>query len=116
MLRSRFIALQRYSAKYLRKSHTFRSNCFIKMLLEIPKQGFNRKAIDRHVAKYLNRLESHEQHLGYFSRQLEIIPYEKLWEFALRSISMRPIRQTKTIQELRELHLQSETHLGESQN
>ena len=40
----RIEALEKYATRYLsNNSNTFRSNCFIKMLLVIPKQGFNQK-------------------------------------------------------------------------
>jgi hypothetical protein len=35
-------AIQKYASRYLKKDDNYRSNCFIKMLLEIPDAGFHR--------------------------------------------------------------------------
>ncbi len=103
MLAIRFTALKRYSTKYLRKDGNYRSGCFIKMLLEIPKRGFRQEAIRRHAAKYLKKMEDQPHSIGLSSQELEIIPYPDLWEIALSSIKSRPQRETKTLRELREI-------------
>jgi|GEM_PF-7081524 len=103
LLAIRFTALKRYSTKYLRKDGNYRSGCFIKMLLEIPKQGFHQEAIRRHAAKYIRRLEAQSHRVSMSSQELEIIPYPDLWEIALSSIKKRPQRASKTLRELREI-------------
>ncbi len=70
-------ALQVYAYRYLRRDETFRSNCFIHMLLCIPKAHFHPVALQRHAKKYTDRLGSYQ------GGEVEIIPYEKLWEVAL---------------------------------
>ena len=78
-------ALQVYTHRYLRKDATFRSNCFIKMLLQLPKANFHRVAVERKTAELRKKLSSvgiiHNQ-----SAEVEIIPYEVLWELALDSL------------------------------
>ena len=44
-------ALNMYCSRYLKKDETFRSNCFIKMLLELPAANFHQQAVLRKVEK-----------------------------------------------------------------
>ncbi len=100
----RFTALKRYDSKYLRKNNNFRSSCFIKMLLEIPKRGFNLIAVKRHTQKYLKRMEEYPLRVARQQSDMEIIPYDDLWPIVLNSISKKkPLRQTAILKELREL-------------
>ena len=86
----RITALEKYSKRYLKKNDdTFRSNCFIKMLLEVPKQGFNKIAIERHAKKYFDRLKSSEIELIDQPFEIEIIPYERLWEIIMDNLSRK---------------------------
>ncbi|MBT8219254.1 MAG: hypothetical protein KJP00_05505 [Bacteroidia bacterium] len=50
-------ALQKYGTRYLRKNELFRSQVFIKMLLEIPRRLYHPQAILRHTSRYRKRLE-----------------------------------------------------------
>lgn len=77
-------SLNMYCHRYLRKGEMFRSNCFIKMLLEIPKGYFNRKVAVRKAQRYIDKLNSGPKLLS--SADFEIIPYELLWEYALDSL------------------------------
>lgn len=78
-------SLRTYTHRYLRRDETFRSNCFIKMLTQLPAANFHKVAVVRKAGKYLEKLQSvgiiHNQ-----SAELEIIPYEKLWQFVLESL------------------------------
>ena len=83
-------ALEKYSKRYLKKNDdTFRSNCFIKMLLEIPKQGFNKTAVERHAKKYFDKLINSEIELIDQPFEIEIIPYERLWEIIMDNLSRK---------------------------
>ena len=44
---NRIEALKQYTHRYLRKDETFRSNCFIKMLLQLPLANFHKVAVER---------------------------------------------------------------------
>ena len=76
-------ALQAYAYRYLRRDETFRSNCFIHMLLCIPKVHFHPVALQRHAKKYTDRLGSYQ------GGEVEVIPYEKLWEIVLIFLQRR---------------------------
>ncbi len=77
----RIDALEKYSYRYLKNDETFRSNCFIKMLVLLPKCNFHPKQFEIKTAKYLKKLNSKQIGLTYQSNEFEIIPYEELWKF-----------------------------------
>ncbi|MCB9048181.1 MAG: hypothetical protein H6556_02025 [Lewinellaceae bacterium] len=78
-------SLRTYTHRYLRRDETFRSNCFIKMLTQLPAANFHKVAVIRRARKYWEKLQSvgiiHNQSL-----ELEAVPYEKLWQFVLESL------------------------------
>lgn len=76
--------IDRYCSRYLRQGETFRSNCFIKMLLTIPSSNFHREAVVRKAAKLKKRLEQESN--KFVRAEIEIIPYETLWEYVLNSL------------------------------
>lgn len=76
-------ALNQYCHRHLRRDDTFRSNCFIKMLLQIPKADFNRLRAVRYAQPYLLKLGSMPIKISDQSIEVELIPYEALWEMTL---------------------------------
>ena len=82
----RMESLNTYTHRYLRKDHTFRSNCFIKMLLQLPAASFHKEAVVRKAKKYKDKLESVPLEEANQSVEIEIVPYEMLWEFVLDSL------------------------------
>jgi hypothetical protein len=85
-------ALRMYAHRYLRNDETFRSNCFIQMMLQIPKANFNRMMAVRKADKYWNRLLEVPLEKAKQGSEVEIIPYETLWTFALQSLEEKPRR------------------------
>ncbi len=85
----RMDSIEKYCARYLRKDDTYRSNLFIKMLLCIPQAGFHRVAVSRRAAKYWDLLLKHPLEYANQGHQIEVIPYEVLWEMALDSLGTR---------------------------
>lgn len=88
-LNDKIEAIEKYSSRYLRKDNNFRSNCFIKMLLQIPKRQYHRKAVERHAMPYLKKLHSVPLDKANQSFEIEIIPYEHLWAYVLESLDNR---------------------------
>ncbi|MBK8920545.1 MAG: hypothetical protein IPM81_03415 [Saprospirales bacterium] len=82
----RMEAIQKYATRYLKKDDNYRSNCLIKMLLEIPDAGFHRAAVIRHADKYVKMLNKVSLDFANQSHDIEIIPYEDLWQMALDSL------------------------------
>lgn len=73
-------ALKVYTSRYLRKNETYRSNCFIKMLLLLPHYAFNKKGVLRRSAKLEKRLSEVSIAEITPSIEVEVVPYETLWE------------------------------------
>lgn len=82
----RLEALERYSSRYIQRNEHYRSNCFIKMLLQLPKAQFHPKALHRYTEKYGERLRGVPIEMADESHEIEIIPYEQLWEFVLEGL------------------------------
>jgi hypothetical protein len=95
---ARIEAVEKYRTRYLRNESSYRSNYFIKMLMTIPAQGFRKKAVVRHTMKYLTKLSSASFDFANTSGDIEIIPYEDLWEMVLDTLQDSKSSQTKNIQ------------------
>jgi hypothetical protein len=78
--------LRMYSSRHLRKDDTFRGNCFIKMLMQLPAGRFHKEAVKRKAAPYLKKLHSVPLDVAKQTAELEIIPYEELWEYVMESL------------------------------
>ncbi len=86
LLSDKIEAIEKYTSRYLRKDSNYRSNCFIKMLLQIPKQNYNIIAIKRHTKVLRRKLTSMPLAIAHQTFGIEIIPYEYLWELTLQSL------------------------------
>ncbi len=85
----RIEAVEKYCTRYLRQDDTIRSYYFIKMLLTIPLANFHKVAVERKSATYLEKLCKQPLELSDQTHKIEIISYEKLWEFALDSLKTK---------------------------
>ncbi|NUO01866.1 MAG: hypothetical protein HUU01_14780 [Saprospiraceae bacterium] len=83
-------SLNMYTHRYLRKDDTFRSNCFIKMLLQLPHGNFVYKPVMRGAARYWEALQSMPLHAARQNAELEVVPYEILWEYVVQSLKGAP--------------------------
>ena len=79
----RMAALERYSYRYLKKGKTFRSNCFINMLLQLEKGYFHPIAIQRKAKRFVQKLQTVPLSKSDQDIEIEIIPYERLWRVIL---------------------------------
>lgn len=94
-MEQRLDALKQYCSIHLRReSPNFRSNCFIKMLLTIPVNDFNPVAVRRKAEKFVKRLEYVPFAISQQPAEIEIVPYEHLWEIVLTYLSA-PKRKRK---------------------
>lgn len=87
-------ALNQYTFRYLRNDHTLRSNCFIKMLLKIPEAEYHPLRTIRYVKKYEQKLRENPFEVSMKDVDVEIIPYEQLWEIILEILE-RNIKKKK---------------------
>jgi hypothetical protein len=76
-------AIGKYISRYITKKDNYRSACFINMLLQIPANSFHRVAVERHTQKYNRMLESMPLDFARQAHDIEIIPYEQLWDMTL---------------------------------
>ena len=79
-------ALNQYCYRYLRKDETFRSNCFIKMLIKMVEADFNRIRTERYVETLWKKLQSVPINVAEQGIEVEIIPYEDLWPMVLEML------------------------------
>jgi len=79
-------AVEQYCYRYLRKGPTFRSHCFIKMLLLIPKNHFHKAAVVRKSKPLLAKLQSEQASPAGQNHAVEIVPYEHLWAITLSKL------------------------------
>lgn len=84
----RLDSLNQYTYRYLRKDHTLRSNCFIKMLLKIPEAEYHPVRTARYVAKYEKKLKENPLEILLKSVDVEIIPFENLWEIIIEILGL----------------------------
>jgi hypothetical protein len=82
----RMEAIEKYSTRYLKKDDNFRSNCFIKMLLQMAGSGFHKAAVARNAEKYVKLLGTVPLDFAKQSHDIEIIPYEALWDMVVDSL------------------------------
>jgi hypothetical protein len=76
-------SLKVYASRHLKRDDTFRSNCFVKMMLTMEKKDFDREETSRIAGKYFSKLQSSRFDYRGDLGSLEVIPYERLWENVL---------------------------------
>ena len=104
-IEGRIYSLKEYCSRYLKKNNeNYRSNCFIKMLLEIPKANFHPEAARRKAARYHQKLLNHPLEIAMQPREVEIIPFEQLWHIIIHYLRS-PKRKRKNAMELSAFNL-----------
>lgn len=83
----RFDAIKKYVSRHIRKGQNFRSHCFMNMLLELPASCFNKAAVLRRTQVWHDKLKANPLELAHQPHEIEIIPYEDLWEYVLDSLA-----------------------------
>ena len=79
-------ALAKYRTRYLTHESAFRSYTFIRMLESIPKMGFQASQIEQRARPLLEALRAHPSETTNQNHEVEIFPYEALWDIVLRSL------------------------------
>ena len=85
----RIDALNQYTYRYLRKDETFRSNCFIKMLVLMTKADFHPIRTNTYTEDLRKKLENSSLITDEKSTQVEIIPYDYLWDLILELLASK---------------------------
>ncbi len=74
---------EQYAYRHLRGENTKRSYCFVRMLLQVPLGQFERKTVEERTAKLKDTLCSVPLQLANQTHEIEILPYEDLWDMVL---------------------------------
>ena len=82
----RIEAIEKYCSRYLKQNETFRSSCFIKALLQIPAASFHQEQVLKKAQKYIDMLNTQPLEVAYQTHEIEIVPYEHLWEMAMETL------------------------------
>ena len=83
-------AAEQYIYRHLRGANTQRSYFFLKMLLQIPLSSFDAKIAVVRAERFLEKLKAIPLQLANQTHEVEIVPYEDLWQYALDSIQETP--------------------------
>ena len=85
-------AVEKYSSRYIKRDEHFRSNCFLKMLLQIPDAAFHREAAARKAKRFRDQLAEMPLEIANQAHEIEIIPYADLWEMILEILPGQRIK------------------------
>ncbi|HQV97955.1 MAG TPA: hypothetical protein PLE29_09840 [Saprospiraceae bacterium] len=81
--------LTQYTYRYLNKDDTFRSNCFIKMLLQMVKADLHPIRTKTYTETLRKKLENSHLIIDERSAQVEIIPYDFLWDMIIELLEIK---------------------------
>lgn len=85
---ARMQALDKYAGRHLQSGDdTFRSFCFIKALLCIHYAGYKKEAAQSAAAELLAQMSESPLQLVQAPHEIEVMPYEHLWDMAMDIIS-----------------------------
>lgn len=85
-LPSRAELIQKYAENFLNNDRTRRSYLFLNMLSQIPAGQFQRALVVPLAAPFLSKLKTAPLALANQTEELEVVPYEDLWDLALESL------------------------------
>ena len=85
----RFDAIKKYVFRHVKKKQNFRSYCFINMLLVLPASSFNKTAVLRKSQSWYEQLKNTPLEIANQSHEIEIVPYEDLWNYILDGLDNR---------------------------
>jgi hypothetical protein len=76
-------AIDKYRLRYLQDNEVKRSNYFFKLLLQVPKCGFRKADVLKKTAQDLEALQATPIQTANQSLEIEILPYDNIWEYVL---------------------------------
>lgn len=89
-IRQRTGALEKYGSRYLRNDdHLLRSNAFIKILGVLPKVNFRKRYFLEKTKPIFAKLQTVPLELARQMHEIEIMPYEHLWEMVVNHLDER---------------------------
>lgn len=82
----RMEAIAKYKHRYLDKDQNYRSDVFIRMLLEVSRASFRQEGAMKRTRKYHSMLSEVPLEVSNQSHDLEILPYEDIWEIVVEQL------------------------------
>jgi hypothetical protein len=79
----RINSLNWYCQKYLAQGDTYRSHCFIKMLVQLAKADLHPIRGQRYAQKYHDKLVAHPLSKSRQGVEVEVVPYDDLWDLII---------------------------------
>jgi hypothetical protein len=79
-------SLNQYAYRYLRKDDSFRSNCMIKMVIQMTKADFNPVRTERYTSELRKQLSTVNLAGSGENIEIEIIPFEVLWDIMIKTL------------------------------
>lgn len=79
-------SLNQYAYRYLRKDDSFRSNCMIKMVIQMTKADFNPIRTERYTRDLRQQLGTITLAGSGENIEVEMIPFEVLWDIMMRAL------------------------------
>jgi hypothetical protein len=76
-------SLNQYAYRYLRQDDSFRSNCMIKMVIQMTKADFNSVRTERYTHDLRKKLSKVNLAGSGENIEIEVIPFEILWEIMM---------------------------------
>jgi len=83
----RIDSLNQYAYRYLRKDDSFRSNCMIKMVIQMAKADFNPIRTERYTLELRTELRRVTLAGSGENIEIEIIPFDFLWEIMIETLN-----------------------------
>lgn len=88
---SRAEAVEKYSQRYLKRSDHPRAYYFLQLLLLLPQTSFHPEAVKRKAKTFLPKLERVYRETTREYAQVEIIPFEHLWNLIIKKLTEKQI-------------------------
>ncbi|MEZ4909384.1 MAG: hypothetical protein R2774_00845 [Saprospiraceae bacterium] len=82
-------SLTQYTYRYLNNDETFRSNCFIRMLVQMVKADFHPIRTKTYTESLKKKLDHSRLIIDERSAQVEILPYDFLWNNMMEILEMK---------------------------
>lgn len=82
----RIDSLNQYAYRYLRKDDSYRSNCMIKMVIQMTKADFNPIRTERYTAELHKQFELVPLAGSGENIEIEMIPFETLWDIMVKAL------------------------------
>lgn len=85
----RIEAIEKYRSRHIKRDENYRSNLFVRILLQFPVVAFHRNGVRRKTEKDFKLLQDNPIGLDTQSFEMEILPYETIYELALQSLDTK---------------------------